>query len=121
MGELDYLSRIDGYKASHGGKFLSHTSTHAVLRDDKLVGDIKALINLARTEYGDEEAGVANSLIFNKLAKEESVKILNNPERSYVFLDFMDGSPKRTKLTPEYGKVIIELYVRLLFLNYKCL
>ena len=107
--EVEYLSRLNACKSSLGGKCIGHKETHLVLRDGAYVGDYKDLIAIAKQEFRNEEASVANSLIFNKQAKEEVAKLLNDKDRQYVFLDFIDGSPKRTKNAPEYGKVIIEL------------
>ena len=107
--EVDYLTRLKQLQTSAGGKFFGHKANHIVLCDGDYLVDLPSLIKYART-YNNDDVIKANTMIFSRMAKEETAKFLNYSGRQYVFLDFIDGSVKKTKNAPDYGKIIIELF-----------
>lgn len=98
------MRMIEGMKQKHGGLFHTHTALHVVLRDGKYIGDLKLLIQTAVKDFNIVDASIASRAVFNRLVREETMKILN-ANREYVTMEFGDGANEKRA----YGKITIEL------------
>ena len=115
--EIEYLPQLQKIKTICGGGAYGHKALHIVVRDGIYIGDIKAFIELAKYEYGIEDADIANDIAFNRYSREETLNILSANGRKTVFLDFAADAKKKKGTKdqsdediPKYGKVVIELF-----------
>ncbi len=109
MNEIDYQIKLNDFKNKLGGGFHNHKYNHCVMRDGKFLGDLMAIARLATDEFGIEDSEIANTLIFEKNAKEDTLNILKQSEMKCAYLDFygppVDNEDERVK----YGRLVIEL------------
>jgi len=111
--EIDYLVKLEEMRKVYGGFLFTYNKGHVVLRNKSIVGDIKQLINIAKTEYNIEDAEISNSVIIYRLIREETSKLLAQRKRTIVFFDLMDSSPVKSSELLEFGKIYIELFTEL--------
>ena len=107
--EIEYVKKLRIMQKERGGAFNLHKLNHIVIMDDKYFGGINEVKAMARDTYGIENTDEYNTVYYGRLQREdytESVKGLG----TLVYLDFEDGSRMRDASTPEYGKIVIELY-----------
>lgn len=113
--EIDFMVKLADLKRKHGGNFNSIpvSSTHCVYTNQhgklECIGEMKALVEYATNMYELEDPSSGNTAHFEHAARIETSKILQSTGNPVVYVDFIDGG-KRTAKSPEYGKVIIELY-----------
>lgn len=104
---LDYMTRI---KVEKGGAYCTYTHLHIVERDGVLVGDLMSLVNIAMTEFNMDDAEIANTILFEKSAQEETLRLIkqNNHTACYLKFQAAEGIGKEDPL--EYGEIVIELF-----------
>ena len=118
--EIEYLPQLEKLKTICGGGSYGHKALHIVTRDGVYIGDIKAFIEIAKYEYGIEDADIANDIAFNRYSREETLNLLLANGRKAVFLDFAADTKKKKGTKdqtdddiPKYGKVVIELFTEI--------
>ena len=107
--EVDYIKKLMGLKEQFGGIMLTHEATHVVIFDGVYLGDLSKMITFSQ-KWGIEDAEFGNTILFNRLAREEFAAKMLQTGRPIVFMEFADGSLKKQETPPpEYGKIVIEL------------
>lgn len=91
--EVDYLLKLHDLTKDHP-ILLHHKACHVVLRNGEVVGDAKAFIDLALNTYDIADAEVVNTIVYNRLVRETSVKMLNERGRPIVYLEFADAASR---------------------------
>jgi hypothetical protein len=91
-----------------------NNSTHCVYVTEKgnitqVIGGLNEFIAYAESQYNIENAGTANTALFETNARLTTSNLLVATGRPIAYIDFIDGAPVRTARSPEYGKIIIEL------------
>jgi Cyclophilin type peptidyl-prolyl cis-trans isomerase/CLD len=108
--ELDYFKKLKEIRPLYGDRMYGHTNTNCVIRNGELVGSLMEIIKIAVSEYGIEDAEIANVLIFEKIVKEETAKILAKSGHPVAYLQFSRAEKIGDEDEPKvYGKVILEL------------
>lgn len=106
--EIDYVMKMRNLQKERGGPYNLHKLNHIVLLDGEYFGGIEQVKAMAKDRYGlDVEE--FNTVYYGRLQREDfaaSVKGLGK----LVYMDFEDGSRMRDATTPEYGKIVIELF-----------
>ena len=92
----------------HFPLLMHHKHNHLVLRNGEVVGGAKAFIELAQTEYNIADAEVANTIVYNRLVRETSAKMLSERGRPIVYLEFADAGSKPSDAI-KLGVIQIEL------------
>ena len=109
MLEIDYISRVNQLRVSHGGGFYSHKSNNCILKDGQYFGDLLKLIDMAMKDYGIEDAEIANTTMFDRAAIENTVIAVKAIGHPAVSLDIRREIPGK-KETIALGRIIIELF-----------
>jgi hypothetical protein len=105
--ELDYIMKLQELKLTEGGGYYSHSSTHCIVRNGNILGDLISLVRVAEIEFGIENAEIANNALFEKLSKDETVNLIEVSGNRAVYLDLIHEVPGDDPFF--YGKIIIEL------------
>lgn len=106
--EIDYVKKLRVLQKERGGAFNLHKLNHLVMVDGEYFGGMDQVKAMAKDKYGIDVEEY-NTVYYGRLQREDfsgSVKGFG----TLVYLDFEDGSRMRDASTPEYGKIIIELY-----------
>ena len=107
--EIEYVKKLRGLQTDKGGAFLHHKVNHIVVLDGEYFGGIDEVKALAADKYDIKDTDEYNTVYYGRLQREEfasSVKGLG----TLTYMEFEDGSRMRDASTPEYGKIIIELF-----------
>jgi hypothetical protein len=109
--ELDYVKKFRALRNKYGGGLYTHDLTYVVLRDDGVyVGDVMALVKLANTDFGITDAEIVNQVVFDKYAREETMKMIEENGKTVVAISFaLYDRMSPDEIIKEYGKVLIEL------------
>ena len=110
--ECDYLIKLSELQRETGGRFLTHTHMNVVLIDGEYVGNVQQFIEYSIAKYSIDKSEYDNMILYDRNAREDFQKCLSllPQSRSIVYMDFADGSPHYDIDTPQYGKIIIELF-----------
>lgn len=107
--EIDYVKKLRGLQTDKGGAYLHHAANHIVILDGDYFGGMDEVKALAMDKYGIKDVDEYNTVFYGRLQREDfasSVKGLG----TLTYMEFEDGSRMRDATTPEYGKVIFELF-----------
>lgn len=107
--ELDFQVELDNLKTHQPGDLHNYSFCHIVLRDDKVVGSLMDLVDIAIKEYGIEDAEIANTMLFQKEAIVQTSDALKSNGRPAVFLELFETSSTGRE-DEVFGKVVIELF-----------
>lgn len=112
--EIDYILNLDNLKVKYGPFFAKYEKLHVVIIDNKPLGDVKSLIELAKSEeYNLPEAEKANTVMLNRSVREQLDKVYSR-SRPLIYLEFVDEtkSMKRGEAL-SLGNIHIELFTDL--------
>jgi hypothetical protein len=109
MYEVDFRSRLTELKDRIDPTLLHYESSHIVLEDDKVIGDIQSFMDLLQKIYGYEDVYVENIIIYNRQVRECSYQMMAERGNPVVTLQFdMEGTRGGYD---DLGTIYIELYV----------
>jgi len=111
--EVDFVRKMKELERQYGGGFLLHKGTHVILRDGAYFGSYDQLKVAAVKEYKLEDMEhFGNTIVVNRRSREEYQSCVLAAGRPTVFLDFADGSKKKSGDAPPpvYGRIVIELF-----------
>lgn len=77
MYEVDYWTKLHDLRNSVDPSLLHHKTTHLVVKDHEVIGDIYSFIVEAKEVYGFEEAEVSNTIIYNRQVRELTYDMMN--------------------------------------------
>ncbi len=109
--EVDFNRKIEALRLSLGGSLYTHTETNLVMvNGKKYIGAAMAMIKFAKNIYGIEDAEIANNIVFNRLCKDETSRLITSMGHPCAFLSFSEDPLTVVGRDPvEYGKIVIEL------------
>jgi uncharacterized phosphosugar-binding protein len=93
----------------HGGILYNYNKGHVVLKNKAIIGDIHQLITLAKSDYQIEDAEISNSIVINRLVREETANLMLQRGRTIVYFELLDSSPIKSSELLDLGKLYIEL------------
>jgi hypothetical protein len=105
--EVDYLLKVHEL-TKHSPILIHHKASHLVLRNGEVVGDSRAFIDLALKVYDIADAEVVNTIVYNRLVRETSARMLKERGRPIVFLEFGDALSRPSDAI-KLGVIQIEL------------
>lgn len=89
------------------GDLYSYVHRHIVLKDGKVVGSLMDLVEVAIQEFGIDDAEIANTMQFEREAKERSLSLILGTGNPSVFFEiFQKGENEDLSL----GRIVIELF-----------
>lgn len=107
--EVDYLAKLMELRKTHTGTFNAYVKQHIVFIDGNFIGDYKTLIQVATDSYGIEDAEVSNSVVLNRMMREETFRLMDETQHDVVFLQFANKTQSKDAMDYEFGTVYIEL------------
>ena len=110
MLELEFQSKLEKLKLERPGDLHDYSYCHICLRDDKIIGSLMDLVEIAITEFGIEDAEIANTMQFAKEAEAKTSELLKQNGRPAVFLELYETSKKANREDELFGKLVIELF-----------
>ncbi|KAJ1432658.1 cyclophilin-like domain-containing protein [Ochromonadaceae sp. CCMP2298] len=108
MFEVDFFIKMREMSKINSA-LIHHKASHIVFRDDKVIGDVKALTAMALKEYGILDAEVNNTILFNRLVRENSYDMMKARNRPVVYMKFANSGITRES----FGVLQIELFSEL--------
>lgn len=106
--EIDFVVKMRALQKERGGAYNLHKLNHIVLLDGEYFGGIEQVKALAKDKYG-LDVDEYNTVYYGRLQREDFASTTKGLG-TLVYLDFEDGSRMRDATTPEYGKIVIELF-----------
>jgi hypothetical protein len=108
--EVDYLRKLKDLTLKFGGDLYTHDLNHLVMKNgDTYIGGAMAMINLAKNRYGIEDAEIANTIVFGRMKKDETTKLLAKLGHSCVFMEFNEDPSSGARSPAQFGRIVIEL------------
>lgn len=107
--ELQFESILDELKKEKPGDLFRYSFCHICIRDGEVVGSLMDVVEIAITEFGIEDAEIANTMQFGKEAIAKTSEALRQNGRPAVFLELFKSS-NNDREDEEYGKLVIELF-----------
>lgn len=107
--EVDFLSCLLDLKKNEFPSLSILNKTLIVIKDQVILQNIEEFIKISKDDYQVEDADVNNTIVFNRLVREETYRMQLERKRPIVFLEFTDKSPLKFSDTIPLGKVFIEL------------
>lgn len=113
MFEVEFLVKLEELKKAMS-LCLSNKTTHLVLKNNQLLGDMNSLIELAKSEpYNIDDAEAFNTIVYNRSVRELSYTLMSERGRPVVYFDFIDATGGKTGDSLHFGKVHVELFEEL--------
>jgi len=110
MLEVDFLEFIATMRLEKGGGYFTYKENFVVERNGEFLGDLMTLVNVANKEFGMEDAEIANTILFEKNAIEETQRLITERSHPSVTLTFKDAEGIGKEDPVEYGKITVELF-----------
>lgn len=109
--EIDYSIKLKKLTETVGRDLYTHKATHLVLRNgNTYVGGAMAMISIAKNEFGIADAEIANNIVFNRMCKDETLRLLAELGNPCVYIQFGEDPTTSTRREPlVYGTMIISL------------
>lgn len=107
--ELEFQVLLEELKKEQPGDLFHYTFCHICIRDGKIIGSLMDLVEIAITEFGIEDAEIANTMQFEKEAIAQTSQAIKLNGRPAVFLELFETSTN-TREDELYGKIVIELF-----------
>lgn len=107
--ELEFQEFIDDLKKEKSGDLLDYSFCHICLRDDKIIGSLMDVVEIAITEFGIEDAEIANTMQFAKEAIVKTSDALKRNGRPAVYLELYQYSTTGRE-DELFGKLVVELF-----------
>jgi cyclophilin family peptidyl-prolyl cis-trans isomerase len=105
--EIDFQLSLESFKGNSSGDLYNYVHRHIVLKNGIVVGSLMDLVEVAIQEFGIEDAEIANTMQFEREAKERSLALIKETGNSSVFLDVLQVQDQEDILL---GKIVIELF-----------
>jgi hypothetical protein len=107
--EVDYWLKIDEMQKETLPTLIHHHQTHLILQDEVVVGDICALVKIAISTYGVEDAEVINTVLFNRNVRETSFEVFRVLKNPIMTIQFVVSTRPDGNDIQDFGAVTIEL------------
>lgn len=107
--EIDYLMKLEEFKSTFSNQLLYYPFQHLVLMDNQFIGDIKAFISKAEQDYSITDEDISNTIIFNRLVRENTYQKFQSNPNPIVYLSFDVQDAKRPSEFVNLGMIYIEL------------
>lgn len=78
MYEVDFKTKVYDLKDRIDPLLMHYASTHIILLDETVVGDINDFVVLARDTYNIQDAEVANTVLYNRDVRESTFKLIQD-------------------------------------------
>ena len=107
--ELEYVKKLRELQKVKGERSSTQKANHIVILDGEYFGSIEEVKAFASNKYSIKDVDEYNTVYYGRLQREDfasSVKSLG----TLTYMEFEDGSRTRDASTPQYGKIIIELF-----------
>lgn len=108
--EIDFQRYLESLKEQFPGDLHSYLHRHIVLKDGKVVGGLMDLVELAIQEFGIDDAEIANTMQFEREAKERSLALILESGNPAVFFEIYQ---KHDAEDIFLGKIVIELFEKI--------
>ena len=107
--EINFQIYLEELRKHYSGDLYGYSYSHIVLMDGKVVGSLMDLADLTIREYGIEDAEIANTMQFQREAKEKSTEAIKSTGHPVVFLDLFQAPANAGDDEIPVGRVVIEL------------
>jgi len=99
--EIAYKEEVDRLKTTVGGMMYTWNENHILLRDEKPIGGLLEIIQIAIHEFGIADAEVANFRVFDKEATTRTLNAAKATGHPTVFIDYIQEEVVIGRLTIE--------------------
>ena len=106
---MEFQVLLDDLKKEQPGDLFNYAFCHICIRDGKIIGSLMDLVEIAITEFGIEDAEIANTMQFGKEAIVKTSEAIKLNGRPAVFLELFETSTNGRE-DEVYGKLVIELF-----------
>ncbi len=107
--EVDYLIKLMEIRKTTETSLIHYRSGVIVVQNKQVIGDHKAFCEFAMAEYDIADAEVTNTIVANRLLRENTYRGMQDRGRPVVFIEFVNKSGTKAADNLDYGKVYIEL------------
>lgn len=99
---------LESYKTQFPADLYNYSHSHLVLRDGKVIGGLMDFVEVTIQEYRIEDAEIANTMQFQREAKERSITLIQETGNPSVYMDIfqVSGGNEDNHL----GRIVIELF-----------
>lgn len=107
--EIDFQTYIESLRKDIPGDLYGYAHSHIVLRDGKFIGSLMEFVDITIGDYGIEDAEIANTMQFQREAKEKSMDAIKATGHPAVYLELFQASEVEGEEDFPCGKIVIEL------------
>mmetsp|Transcript_26669 Transcript_26669/g.39623 ORF Transcript_26669/g.39623 Transcript_26669/m.39623 type:complete len:300 (+) Transcript_26669:86-985(+) len=108
--ELDFQIALENYRAQYATDLFGYSHSHIVFRNDKIIGSLMDLVEITIQEYRIDDAEIANTMQFEKEAREKSLEAIETTGHPAVFIELFRDMEAEGKEDESCGKLVIELF-----------
>ena len=106
---MEFEAILEKLKNEQPGDLFGYSFCHICIRDGKVIGSLMDIVEIAITEFGIEDAEIANTMQFGKEAIAKTSEALARNGRPAVFLELFESS-NNDREDEQFGKLVIELF-----------
>jgi cyclophilin family peptidyl-prolyl cis-trans isomerase len=109
MLEIDFQLALESFKTQFSGDLFGYHHRHIVLKDGKIVGGLMELVEVAIQEFRIDDAEVANTMQFQREAKERSLALMQESGQPAVYFELFQKNAGEGE-DQSFGRIVIQLF-----------